>query len=195
MLSNRMTANNLELNPTSQASDRIQNVSKLCHAPVRHILERMSFFTPASAMTVCMLPPRQYFNQSENGKCSILVWQIDQQKLAYSWLSWSLSINLNDSEIVWRHTQERNQTGAQGRTPLEFAPPPPKNQAFTWCEPPPPSDKIGSCFFLFRSACHWILGKKPTSNAKNYIMYLKWSWNMKKIKQILTFWFYSRLIN
>lgn len=53
MLSNRMTANNLELNPTSQASDKMKNVSKLCHAPVRHIFERMSFFTPASAMTVC----------------------------------------------------------------------------------------------------------------------------------------------
>ena len=74
MLSNRMTANKRELNPTSQARVSITNVNKLCKPPGFHIVERMSVFTPASAMLIyASFRHVILVSQSNFGKCHVTV--------------------------------------------------------------------------------------------------------------------------
>ena len=66
MLSNLITANRRELNPTSHASANIANDNRLFHPPEFHIDVRMSVFTPASAIFATFTT----------------FWSIDQWKLA-----------------------------------------------------------------------------------------------------------------
>jgi hypothetical protein len=70
-----MTANKRELNPTSQARVSITNVNKLCKPPGFHIVERMSVFTPASAMLIyASFRHVILVSQSNFGKCHVTVY-------------------------------------------------------------------------------------------------------------------------
>ena len=84
MLSNRMTANKRELNPTSQARVSITNVNKLCKPPGFHIVERMSVFTPASAMLIyASFRHVILVSQSNFGKCQYHGVYADDRKIAW----------------------------------------------------------------------------------------------------------------
>lgn len=63
MLSNRMTANSLELKPPSQASARMKKVRRLFQPPGFHMAERMSVFTAMPVSAILQVLYTSYIKQ------------------------------------------------------------------------------------------------------------------------------------